>query len=57
MAKQKKEKVVVVQEADFVEEKTVTPEKGGLKKSTIVIGALLLGAAAVWGVIGYQSIQ
>lgn len=57
MAKQKKEKVAVVQEADFVEEKIVTSEKSGLKKSTIVIGALLLGAAAVWGVIGYQSMS
>lgn len=57
MAKQKKEKVEVVQQADFVEEKNVASERGGLKKSTIVIGALLMGAAAVWGVIGYQSMS
>ncbi len=43
------------------EDKQSTPvvekQKTGLKKSTIITGILLLGAAAVWGVVGYQTMQ
>lgn len=53
MVKQKREKKAASAPVETpVEEKTST-----LKKSTIVTGVLLLGAAAVWGVLGYQAMS
>ena len=53
MVKQKKETKKV---RKTVEVETET-KSGKLKKSTIVTGVLLLGAAAVWGVLGYQAMS
>ncbi len=53
MVKQKKETKT---ERKTVEVETET-KSGKLKKSTIVTGVLLLGAAAVWGVLGYQAMS
>lgn len=32
-------------------------QKSSLKKSTVVIGGLLLGVAVVWGILGYQTVS
>lgn len=53
MVKQTKE-TKAPQKAVEVEAETKT---GKLKKSTVVTGVLLLGAAAVWGVLAYQAIS
>ena len=53
MVKQKREK----KEAAVSVETPVESKQSTLKKSTIVTGVLLLGAAAVWGILGYQAMS
>lgn len=53
MVKNNQEQTNVEQEQVQVNEEK---QKHGLKKSTIIIGGLLLGVAVVWGVLGYQTV-
>ena len=62
MVKQKKAETTPIEtEAQPASASQATPvaEKAssGLKKSTIITGILLLGAAAVWGIVGYQAMR
>ncbi len=49
------------QEETKIENTTEQPveekQKSSLKKSTVVIGGLLLGVAVVWGILGYQTVS
>ncbi len=54
MVKQKKQIKMSTHKTVEVEAENKT---GKLKKSTIITGVLLLGAAAVWGVLGYQAMS
>ncbi len=54
MVNQKKQVKKTAQKTVEVEEETKT---GKLKKSTIITGVLLLGAAAVWGILGYKAMS
>lgn len=58
MVKRKNEtKIMETEETPVLEAQTLAleKEKRGLKKSTIAVGALLLGVAVVWGIVGYQA--
>ena len=62
MVKQKKaETTPIEKEAQPASAPQTVPvaekESSGLKKSTIITGILLLGAAAVWGIVGYQAMR
>ncbi len=61
MVKQKKEQTIIETEEKSVQSTKTEPvlekETTGLKKSTIITGILLLGAAAVWGIVGYQAMR